>query len=441
VNTEERQLSDLLHRVTPEPPRGVTVEDVALRLANQAGRQGQPRPRPRWGRAWAPALAAASVVVVAGVSAGVAMLATSHNNPPSSTSGSAGSASTASSPAASSSSLTQQTTSPASPATRIPGAPWSAELVTRHGFTQNSLVSGDGSLYAIEAGALARIDPATGTIVQTAPVSSSVPNPPVVLGGTVWVVSTYSGGNVVLHSFDAQTLAPGLQVSVPALGGVSPEAQGVLTSGPDGNLYVASGDAVVVVNPADGQVVRRILLSDGPAVSVAVSPNGRSLYVGVVHGGAFRLLAYDLASETITDESSLSGTGGNLLATSGGVWGTLGNGNSEWAWFAPSGDLTASFRVGPGAGGGLGSFPTLSGGVVWIGGTRAVACASSATGQVLATATIPTDNGAVEYFGSVAAAGHHAYAEYQNQAAQQFGLARMTPPLMCGSGGSGGAGS
>jgi hypothetical protein len=440
VNTEERKLSDLLHRVTPEPPRGVTVEDVAVRLASQAGRRGNPRPRPRWGRAWAPVLAAASVVVVAGVSAGVAMLATSHNNPQSSST--AGSVSTASSsPAAPSSSPAQNTTSPASPATRIPGAPWSAELVTRHGFTQNSLVSGDGSLYAIEAGALARIDPATGTIVQTVPVSSSVPNPPVVLGSTVWVVSAYSGGNVVLRSFDAQTLAPGLRVSVPALGGVSAEAQGVLTSGPDGNLYVASGDAVVVVNPADGGVTRRILLSDGPAVSVAVSPDGRSLYVGVDHGGAFRLLAYDLASGTITDESSISGSGGNLVATSGGVWGTLGNGNSEWAWFARSGDLTASFRVGPGAGGGLGSFPTLSGGIVWVGGTHTLACANPSTGQVLATAAIPADNGAVEYFGTVATAGGHAYAEYQNQAAQQFGLARMTPPVMCGGGGSAGGGS
>ena len=76
MNTEERQLTEMLHRVTPEPPRRVTVEDIAFRLANQAGpgRQaryrGRPHREPRlrrpsWGRAWAPALAAASVFVVA----------------------------------------------------------------------------------------------------------------------------------------------------------------------------------------------------------------------------------------------------------------------------------------------------------------------------------------------------------------------------------------
>ncbi len=34
MNTEERQLAEMLHRVTPEPPRRVTVEDVAFRLAS-----------------------------------------------------------------------------------------------------------------------------------------------------------------------------------------------------------------------------------------------------------------------------------------------------------------------------------------------------------------------------------------------------------------------
>ena len=80
MNTEERQLAEMLHRVTPEPPRQVTMEDVAFRLASEAGqargghrearaRRGLGRPR---GRGWAPVLAAASVVVVAGASAGIA---------------------------------------------------------------------------------------------------------------------------------------------------------------------------------------------------------------------------------------------------------------------------------------------------------------------------------------------------------------------------------
>ena len=89
MNTEERQLAEMLHRVTPEPPRRVTVEDVAFRLANEAGRArgGHPgaaraaRPRPgHGGRGWAPVLAAASVVVVAGASAGIATAMASHHS-------------------------------------------------------------------------------------------------------------------------------------------------------------------------------------------------------------------------------------------------------------------------------------------------------------------------------------------------------------------------
>jgi len=43
VNTEERQLTEVLHRITPEPPRRVTVEDIAFRLASQAGAGRPPR--------------------------------------------------------------------------------------------------------------------------------------------------------------------------------------------------------------------------------------------------------------------------------------------------------------------------------------------------------------------------------------------------------------
>src|SRR5271165_3508939 len=87
----ERRLSEMLRRVTPEPPHRVTVEEVAFRLANQAGdgRAGRREPRarrgfPGWNRSWAPALAAASVFVVAGASAGIAVgLNSNHGSSPS----------------------------------------------------------------------------------------------------------------------------------------------------------------------------------------------------------------------------------------------------------------------------------------------------------------------------------------------------------------------
>ena len=50
----------------------------------------------------------------------------------------------------------------------------------------------------------------------------------------------------------------------------------------------------------------------------------------------------------------------------------------------------------------------------------------------MASTAIPTDNGVVEYFGSVTVAGNgRTYALYQNQAAQQSGVATLTPPAAC----------
>ncbi|HMD25642.1 MAG TPA: hypothetical protein VKH61_16215, partial [Streptosporangiaceae bacterium] len=206
MNTEERKLADVLHRITPEPPRRVTVEQVAYRLVSEPklgqtrGRESAgPRPRrrgPLFSRALAPVLAAAAVVVIAGASAGIAVLANSHHNPPASAGGPASSASssasTSSSPTQTSSSA-QQTT----PATGLAGAPWGAELIGHQALVQGSLISADGSLYAIgNTSTLDRINPATGAVVASVAYNMPVWNPPVVVGNTVWMVSSYNGGNI-----------------------------------------------------------------------------------------------------------------------------------------------------------------------------------------------------------------------------------------------------
>src|SRR4029077_6368082 len=62
VNTEERQLAEMLHRVTPEPPRWVTVEDVAFQMAREPEREPRSRRGYLWrNRGWTPVLAALSV--------------------------------------------------------------------------------------------------------------------------------------------------------------------------------------------------------------------------------------------------------------------------------------------------------------------------------------------------------------------------------------------
>jgi outer membrane protein assembly factor BamB len=436
MNTEERQLAEMLHRVTPEPPRGVTVEDVAFRLAGEPGRV--PRSRRgfslrnvfRGGHGWTPVLAAFSVFAIAGASAGIATVATSHHSrggapsdgtPPAT-------ASVSSSPPASPS---QSATSGGQPL-RVAGGMWGAELINRQSFNQGSLAGSGNSLYAVGDGSLARIDLATGAILRTTPYRPPLLSRPVIVGNTAWAVSSYSGGNIVLQGYDTSTLARVTTVSVPAIGGVSVEAAGVLAAGPDGKLYVAAGDTVATVDPAAGQVTHRIFLTAGRATSVAVSPDGSKLYVGVAPSGSFRLLTYDLATGRVAASSRMSASGGNLLATAGGVWGTTGSGMSEWVWFAPGGNLARSFRVSQGAGGGLVSLPSYSGGVVWVGGTHELICASPATGHALARTSIPADHDSAEYVDSpIVLSSGHAYALYQDEATQLAGVASLTPPAAC----------
>jgi outer membrane protein assembly factor BamB len=428
VNTEERQLAEMLHRVTPEPPRRVTVEDVAYRLASEPQREPRSRRGSIWrNRGWTPLLAALSVFAIAGLSAGIATVATSHHSTPAPNDGTP----QAATPVSGSPSPTAPSQSPPPSWETLPvaGGMWDAKLINRLSFSQGSLTGSGNSLYAIGNGSLVRIDPASGAILQTTPYSSPVIGRPVVVANTVWVVWSYGGSEIVLRGYDARTLAQVASVPVAATGGVSSQAQGVLAAGPDGKLYVAAGDTVATVDPASRQVTHRIDLTAGQASSVAVSPDGSKLYVGT---GSFQLLVYDLATGVQALSSSMSASGGSLLATAGGVWGTTGTGMSEWVWFAPGGDLTRSFRVSQGAGGGLASLPSYGGGVVWVGGSHELVCASPATGQALARTPIPTDHSVVEYFDSVTVlSSGRTYALYQDDRARLAGVASLTPPAAC----------
>jgi len=380
-------------------------------------------------------LAALSVFAIAGASAGIATVATSHHTH-SSTPGDGTPPTIASVSGSPSPTPPSQSPPPAGETLRVAGGMWGAKLINRNSFSQGSLTGSGGSLYAVEDGYLARIDPASGATLQTARYSPPVFSRPVVVGNTVWVVWSYGGGGIVLRGYDARTLAQVASVPVPAAGGVSNLAQGVLTAGPDGKLYVAAGDSVATVDPAARQVTDRISLTAGRASSVAVSPDGSKLYVGVVPStpsGSFRVLVYDVATGIQASSSQMPvGGAGNLVATDGGVWGTTGTGMSQWVWFAPGGDLTRSFRVSQGAGAGLSSVPVYSGGVVWVGGSHELICASPSTGRALARTSIPTDHSVVEYFDSATVlSSGHAYALYQDNAAHLAGVASLTPPAAC----------
>jgi len=446
VNTEERQLAEMLHRVTPEPPRRVTVEDIAYRVANEGHGSDRSRgrdPRPRRGfsvgsasrsrRRWASALAALSVVAIAGATVGIATVANSHHSNTPASNGTPTSSASVSSSSSSPSPSERVTSVPPGAPLRVANGIWGAELLNRQSFDQESLTGSGDSLYAFGHGTLSRIDPASGNIRQSVPYSAPVPGRPVVVGNTVWVVWSYGGGDIFLRGYDARTLAHVASVEVPAIGGVAGSSAGVLAAGPDGKLYVAAGQTIAAVSPASRQVTHRIFMTAGRASSVAVSPDGRTLYAGIGSASSFRLLIYDAGTGRLLNLSAMpGGEGGNLVATSGGVWGTAGAGMSEWVWFAPGGDLTRSSRVTQGAGGGLASLPSVSGGAVWIGGSHELICASPATGRALARTTIPADHSVVEYFASPTVLGNgHAYALYQDEHAQLSGVARLTPPAAC----------
>jgi putative pyrroloquinoline-quinone binding quinoprotein len=439
VNTEERQLAEMLHRVTPEPPRRVTVEDIAYRVASEShgsGRSRERAPRPRrgfsfggasrGGRRWAPALAALSVVAIAGATVGIATVANSHHGTAPTTGTPASSASVSSAPP---STAPPSSTAPAGTPLRIAGGMWGAELISRQSLLPDSLVSGDDSLYAVGGGQLYRIDPATGQVLRSAPFSPSVQDRPVVLGNRVWVVWSYRSGLAELHGYDAQTLAQVASVQVPAIGGVAGSAQGVLAAGPDGQLYVAAGDIVAAVSPGSGQVTHRTQLTGGQATSVAVAPEAGKLYVGIGSAGSARLVTYDLGSGVLSTSVRLpNGQAGNLVATAGGVWGTAGTGTGLQVWFYNGADVTA---VSAAASGGAASIPSLSDGAMWIGGPNEFDCANPDTGQLRVSSRVPADHGAPQSFGGAAVLGGRAYSVYQDQAAHLSGLARLTPDPTC----------
>jgi hypothetical protein len=445
VTVEEQRLSEMLHRLTPEPPRTVTVEDVAIHLANQAA----PRPGRAFGDGqtavlrigkrgrsrFAPALAAASVVIVVGASAGIAVaLTSSHHSTKSPASGglktSASASTVGTTPATGDDSTPpgMSGTHPPEPKQPIAGRLWGAELIEPLSLSAGTMVSGGNSLYAISDGSLVRIDPAKALVSAHASVAGT--DRPVVDGNEVWVAAA-SGSGMTLSGFDATTLAPAGTVSVP--GGVT-QPEGALAVAPNGDLYVAAGSNVAVVDPGSHSVIRHIDVTGGEADSVALTPDGNTLYAGVEGGGSFHLEAFNAATGASLGGSAMSdiSSGGYLVATNGGVFGTTGTLMTQRVWFAPGGNLTKIRSVTGGVDGGLDSAPTYVNGVVWVGGIQSLQCLDPESGKVRAGSQIPSDSGLPEHFGSVTFVGGHAYTTFQDQHAQQNGVAEVTPPAACG---------
>jgi sugar lactone lactonase YvrE len=394
---------------------------------------------------WAPALAAAGVVAVVGASAGIGVALTSHHGKPSppSDGGVVSTATGTGSPATTSPSTSAPgSTHPAEPRIPVANGIWGASLINRQALVSHTLAGSGSSLYALTVdGFLVRFDPASGSILQQASIGAQVVNPPVVTGNTVWLASSAGSGSVVLHGYNATTLAPAGSITVTADGPAAGAPEGILTTGPGGNLYVAAGSSVAVVNPSSGSVIRRIHVAGGHADSVAVSPDGTKLYVATNANGSFNLLVYDAATGAQLSGSAMAQggvggygggfVGGHLVATSGGVWYTTGTAMNQLVWFAPGADLSNSRAITNGADGGLDSVPTYVNGMVWVGGTQTLQCLDPRSGKVRGSTAIPADAGVTEHFGSIAYANGHAFATYQDLHSQLAGVAAITAPSTC----------
>ena len=448
----EARLSELLHRVTPEPPRGVTVEDVAVRLANQVSSGGAPSyarrsrgSRPRRGnvrgpgrgdgqrRRWAPLLAAASVVVVAGASTGIAV-ALSGNSKPAAPLGAASVTSQASSPGSGQTTMTVPATTVASQPGVVASSPagnmWGAVPNTAQTLNAATLVGGDGAFFGLTDTALVKLG-SSGAVTARAAYPSGFPNqPPVIAGHAVWLVFNY-GGSVEVHGFSTSTLAPAGQFTVSIDGGLPSGApDGILAGTPAGHLWVAAGSSVKLVNPASGAVLRTIAVG-GVASSVAAAPDGSVVYVGTSAGASLKVTEYDAATGASRGSWTPGGVpGSNLVASSGGVFLVTGSGSSGQLWFAPAGNVPGARVVVTDSHASLAFQPSYSGGVVWIGGSTALRCIGPA-GSVRAMTAVPQQDGSSVEYGDVAVAGGHAVVMYLSSGLQAGAATPVYPPAAC----------
>ena len=407
------------------------VEHTAvLRWPRGGGRSsGRPRGiRPRW----APALAAAGVVAVVGASAGIGVALTAHHGTPAPAGGYVSTANSTPPSTLAPTSPVPTTSHPPEPRTTVPGGPWNAVVINHQTLSSDTLTGQGTFLYAIADGFLIKVDPGSGDVMQqvSVPYDGPGPNRPVAAGNKIWVIWSSDASGVALHAFNPLTLSPEGNVTLSG-GQVPGTASGIVTTGPDGDMYVAVGGGVQVVDPTSGSVVKRIPVS-GAIVSVAVSPDGSKVYAGSLGNGTFQVATYNAGSGARESVSSTSGSaGGYLVASSGGVWYTTGTEMTQRVWFAPVGDVSRARLITGGDNGGPDSAPTYVNGVVWVGGTQQLECLDPATGKVLAKASIPSDGGVPEHFGSLAYAGGHAYATYQDLHSQLVGVAAVTPPSAC----------
>lgn len=442
MTEEESRLAALLQQAVPQPPRSVSPEDIAARVADRAAAA------PRKFGPWVPALAAAcALLVIAATSvwligSGFRPAAPTPQSSRASTAPLPPVTGTSPGPAVTSagtlprnsgdpvvprqSDITAEPTTAPSPGPFV--GPWSARLLNSVPI-DFVIVGGADAAYGLEGRQLDRFDPADGYIAAHRLLDPNTNWPPVVTTQALWLTVMTQGG-IIVQKLDPHSLQRSwaLQLATtPAT--TDPPWTPALAATKDGSeLFLGYADQLYSVNPVDGMVEQHRL--DGHVGGLAVSPDGSRLYVGVNVRGSetARLLALDIRHglSTISETPLASGLVTDLLATSGALWATL----DDTVYFAPLTDPTHD-QVVIGGGGGLPATATLAGGVVWLSGLGSIACADARTGAVRAQANSSGWGNMAQYVGSVQLVAGHWLGSYGTNYSNDRGLAALAPPARC----------
>lgn len=418
MNLEEQRLADWLHDITPEPPRTVSLEDIAARVGHE--------PPPRRPRSWLPLLAAACVVALVAALA-LALRDTGSTRPAHPTP--SRKPTTAPTGVQTSSSPPTRRTSPPPPT--LAARPWGATRVAGLDLRPNSMVGYRGRLYALDrSGKLLDIAPASGRVVASAaPVAGTTQiDDFVVSSGSVWTVGV-AGSSVRIEKYDATTLRPQAGTQ---LGGAHRNAgrYGTLLAADPGRpwIFVGGGRTVHLLDGNLGPL-RTFTVPGGQISDIAASPDGTILYVASGPELGQRIYVLDVRSGrqlgTVDLGPGMAGGLVGLRPTAGGLFVTSAEGHVASVLFVsfPPGGSAAPATEGSGGGGFLPQ-ATLSGGVAWIGGTR-LGCANPSDGRLRATTDVDPGKADVS---SMTVIDRHVYAVYQGG---EHAVVELHPPAAC----------
>lgn len=232
------------------------------------------------------------------------------------------------------------------------------------------------------------------------------------------------------------TLAPETSITVAPPRGARAQNPVALTANThDQRIYVAIGDTVTVIDAASHRATHHYVVTGPPVGRLAVNPADTKLYVD-----HFGNASPDRATVVNPDDGAVVASpiqmpndGGiySIAASPGGLWVATGGGMGEWIEFVAGSKPPQQPAPLTSGGGGFPVTATVTGNVVWLGGTGKVVCADPVTGAVRAGAPVPTPANDAANIAFLTPAGNHLFAHYVADAGPSNYLIEPTPPAPC----------